>query len=294
MFKYILLLIVAGFLACVPAERASEPDGAGEVTAIPAATQAAKLVADDCEDPDLSLLAIGESMTMCDGSVGQGSLQVDPWDLRNGVSLGSVTGKLKVNCRNMVETSVWGSLDQNSTIDEYVNGGIDDQPIPAENPWGSDAFFCGYNDPSEATWELLQTTPATSGAASVYEDKVSKMKWSRGNSSESMTWDGALSYCDSTLNGLNNGQGHGGISGWRLPTHKELLAIYVRGVYDLDDSIPGTGNDNLGDLEANFWSSTTFSYANFSTLAWTLPLNGLVGATELNKSNNARVLCIAP
>jgi hypothetical protein len=54
--------------------------------------------------PEVFRDAEGELKT---GTKNCGAVDIDPWDLRVGVTAGGVTGKLKVNCRNRVKKSVF-------------------------------------------------------------------------------------------------------------------------------------------------------------------------------------------
>ena len=263
-------------------------------------TKAAKLLAENCKDPDLSKLVKGETLMLCDGTIGEGTYEAaagsdpDPWNVRYGVTVGGITGKLKVNCRNMVDTATWDNSDGLAgaeadvfdTIDDWNNDGN----YPSTNPWsGGEAHLCGANDPTDPNWVRVTTDPVTSGENSVFEDKITGLKWTRGDSTAVKTWDevpgdagiGAIEYCD--------GLDHGGTKTWRLPTQKELMTAYSNGIYDLDDD--NTATNHLGDLVIWFWSSSTHS--NVSSIAWYVYLN--VGSTfNVSKTNSGSVLCVSP
>ena len=214
----------------------------------------------------------------------------DPWDVRHGVVVGSTTGKLKVNCRSLVNG--YDKTDGLSAIGPDIYDTIEDGetsfPV-SSSPWNNDAYFCGYNDPADPSWERVSTATAT-GFNSVYKDKISGLKWSRGTSNDTKAWDevaggasnGALEYCNNLV--------HGGYSNWRLPTQKEWQAVIAHGIMDLDDSY--TGADSLGELTyASFWSSTS-SAGNPGTDAWRFtPYLG--SQTQQNKANARYVLCVA-
>jgi hypothetical protein len=235
---------------------------------------------------------------------------IDSWDLRVGTSLGGVDGALKLNCRNMVgvnydktgglSTGISGVNDPFSTIDDFngaaaADGNFNTPPYPTTNPWGSAEHLCGFSSiaVAEQTWELV----TASGDKSVYKDKISGIKWSRGDSVRARDWDNiegganddtfggdaALEYC--------NVLDHSGIGPglWRLPTQKELMAAYEHGIHDLDDG--HTATDNLGDLDGYFWSSSTWVSSNFN--AWYLELDKGVTGSFL-KTQSFSVLCVAP
>ncbi len=61
----------------------------------PAEEKAAKLTADDCVDPDLSLLATGQSITLCDGTQAEGTFDISNLtaaNIKSGVSIAGVEG----------------------------------------------------------------------------------------------------------------------------------------------------------------------------------------------------------
>ena len=236
-----------------------------------------------------------------------GGASPDEWDVRYGVTVGATTGKLKMNCRNMggaydkTDGLAGAGLDVYDTVDDYNNGAaafgsFNTPPFPNNNPWGSDEYFCGFNDPTDASWERVTTSPVTAGANSVYKDKLSGMNWSRGTSIAEKDWDevaggasnGALEYC-ADLDLENASAGYGGITGWRLPTQKELQTAYAHGIHDLDDG--HTATNHLGDLDQKFWSSSTRS--DLPSYAWYVNLN-LGYTSQQFKTLGLRVLCVAP
>ena len=169
------------------------------------------------------------------------------WDLRAGTTVGGVTGKLKVNCRNAVRLSGTGSFNNTTapasasttagdiwdTIDDYYG-------LPAStvfpSSWSVANNYCGgVDDPNlssddDNVWKDVTTTngttPSTCAATPgncTMQDKISGLKWSKLASS-SATWQTAITTC----NGLtHNGQTAGS---WRLPTQKELMDAYNHGI----------------------------------------------------------------
>jgi hypothetical protein len=144
------------------------------------------------------------------------------------------------------------------------------------------------------------TAGAPEGDA-IYRDKISGLKWTRGDPSITKDWDddadttangdGAIEYCA----GLTHGSGG---DTWRLATQKELQTSYAHGIHDLDsehtdvDANPTSGSgDNLGDLDTWFWSSSTQS--DLTSNAWYVYL--FIGYTvNTNKTNSLSVLCVSP
>lgn len=314
--KKVLIPIFSGLIAISCTKKSDKNADDASVIAPPSNSNggsvvAAKLTADNCTDPDLSKLDAGETFMLCDGTIGEGTrvadspVSPDPWDVRYGVTVGATTGKLKINCRNMVGHydkdnglssdnggGYSGGSDVWDTVDDYDWNGSATVGVPSTNPWpGGDEHFCGYNSPTDPTWERVITTPATSGDESVYRDRISGLNWTRGNDTSGMDWDSAegnsapyaLEYCNS----LN----HGGITAgnWRVPTQKELMAAYEHGIHDLDDD--HTATDNLGDLDSVFWSSSTRS--NSTSSAWFVFL-GNGSTNNSSKTDSYSVLCVAP
>ena len=136
------------------------------------------------------------------------------------------------------------------------------------------------------------TAGAPEGDA-IYRDKISGLKWTRGDPALTKDWadaadagsgDGAIEYCA----GLTHGSGG---DTWRLATQKELMSSYEHGIHDLDSEHTDPGGDNLGDLDTVFWSSSTRS--DYSSYAWDVGLD--YGDTGYdNKTNSKSVLCVSP
>jgi len=240
-------------------------------------------------------ILFGVNIFGVDGTV-SGMVNPNPWDLRYGVIVGSTVGKLKLNCRNMVDIDIYDNVsglaavgaDRFDSIDDY---GQSAGAFPSTNPWQvGDEVFCGFNSPNSPTWERVITNPVTNGNNSIFEDKISGLKWTRGNSLGTKNWDepnggvgnGAIEYCHSL--------DHGGINSWRLPTHKELLSASVHGIRDLDDSLNA---DSLGNLDTGYWSSTTNSFATANAF-FVFMGTGVPNTFAYGKNQAYSVLCVAP
>jgi hypothetical protein len=179
---------------------------------------------------------------------------IDAWDLRAGTTVGSVTGKLKVNCRNAIMSDRYNydgtiasisssavvtgaSLDPWDTIDDANGTNLGFVTLfPTANlprPWTID-HFCGGVEQTvgdDKVWKDVTTTGdgvtasscATTTAHCTLKDKISGLHWSKNQSSVNQkSWMQALNICDQ----LN----HNGFSDWRLPTQKELMDAYVHGI----------------------------------------------------------------
>jgi hypothetical protein len=207
-------------------------------------------------------------------------------DMRIAVSGGSVTGTLKTNCRNMVDSNTYNydgdvatipevsvttgtAIDHWDTTDDWVNGPGN---YPTSNPWNSD-YFC-----SKANWQAVGTGTDCSAAGDsgecVYLEEFSGLMFSEVQGAAA-TWQEAIDSC--------NGFNFGGYSvGWRVPTQKELMKAYVNGIFDLYDH-------EIGDLVAYFWSSSTDS--SDATRAWRVA--AIHGDTGVNtKTNTESFLCV--
>jgi hypothetical protein len=223
------------------------------------------------------------------------------WDLRAGVTVGSVTGKLKVNCRNRVRSAVYNydgaigsigtsgvssgtAIDIWDTIDDYNNNvsGLPPSVVPG---WENNACG-GVDDPSLSTdddnvWKDVTTTSggatsncATDAARCTMQDKITGLWWTKTQSN--VTWDAAWSNCQ-TLS--YNGQ-----TGWRLPTQKELMEAYGHGIRSAVSAswITQSGLNNW------FWSGS--SNSSSSSNAWGVNLsNGYTLNTSITCGVNAYV-----
>ncbi len=296
--------------------------------------KAAKLTSDDCIDPDLSLVSTAAQLMLCDGTLASGTYTPptpdfpavanvlasdtvngvsgtytpptpNEWDLRYGVVVGTTTGKLKMNCRNRVDTGTYNydvavddndldsigtgsnlagtSFDWWDTIDDKMVGD-GDAGFPAENPWG-DQYACGYGSiatEGEKTWEH----ESGSGSASVFKDRITNLQWTRGDVVATKTWNVAIDYCANEIGTTGTFESE---SNWRLPTQKELMEAYAHGIHDLDSD--HTTTNHLGDLDLALWSSSTQS--DTTTQALRIALNYGITINE-NKSIPNSVLCVAP
>jgi hypothetical protein len=203
------------------------------------------------------------------------AVTVDPWDLRYGVEVAGTTGKLKVNCRNMANLSVFDYLNDSlvgvwDTIDDFNNNLVSP---PSANPWSDNKFRCGYNslDLGDQTWELASLSPK------IAKDLITNMLWTRPNTNI-FTWDNAIQACND-LDIPNFG------ADWRLPTEKEALQAYAHGIFDLKNDL------FISDSNAPFWTSTTFSSVTSSALTVLFARAG-AGSTHQTKSSSQKVICV--
>ena len=230
-----------------------------------------------------------------------GGAAPDPGDLRAGVTVGSVTGKLKYNCRNTVNSSLYNydgavgsigtsgvtsgtALDIWDTIDDY-NNNLAGLPPSLVTGWSTDTQCGGVEVTAGDTnvWRDVTTTNGTiastcagTPAGCSYKDKISSLEWS-AQAAATKTWPAALSYCDALTYNFK--------SDWRLPTQKELMSGYEHGIL----SVPAT---NFLTATNNFWSSSTNSLnANF---AWDVYVANGQTTTNGLKNSSYTVVCVRP
>jgi hypothetical protein len=228
------------------------------------------------------------------------------WDLRVGVSVGGVTGKLKVNCRNRINSTLQnydGSigligtsgntggatlLDIWDTIDDY-NNNIAGIPTSIVTSWGSNTD-CGGVEASagdDNVWRDVTTnsggSPSTCTADSArctMQDKITGLWWSKLQSTGA-AWNTAWSTCV----GLNyNGQ-----TGWRLPTQKELMDGYNHG-FRSAESTNWITEAAILDTSAYFWSGSTVS--NVTSQAFVVFMASGYTFNSVKSDATRRVVCV--
>ena len=202
-----------------------------------------------------------------------GAVAPDPWNVRVGVTVNGVTGKLKVNCRNRVNSGIYNydgavesipqttvnsgtAIDIWDTIEDY-NGGDTGLPPSIVTAWGNNTDCGGVDTVASSAdddnvWKDVTTTTAgvastcaADGARCTMQDKITGLSWSKLQSNQD--WNTAWSNCQS----LN----HNGQTGWRLPTIKELMEGYTH-------SIRSAASNNWmteADMNYYFWSGSSAS-----------------------------------
>jgi hypothetical protein len=226
---------------------------------------------------------------------------VDAWDLRAGVTVGAVTGKLKVNCRNRVRSDVYNydgsaasipgsgvttgaAIDYWDTIDDY-NNGLSGLPTSVVSGWTNND--CGGVEASEGdnnVWKDITTTSlgaasncTTDNARCTKQDKITGLSWSKIQGTF-RSWPQAINDCD--------GLTHNGQSDWRLPTQKELMDAYNHGIR----SAASTNWITEADMASNYFCSSS-SVSNNTYNAWYVQLfNGSVANDY--KTGSYGVVCV--
>jgi Protein of unknown function (DUF1566) len=223
------------------------------------------------------------------------------WNLRIGTTLAGVSGSLKLNCRNMVDSSTFnydgavGSLGTGAvtsgTVADYWDT-VDDfngYPTTRVAAWSTDTV-CDNN-----VWEDKTTTNGgssftTCGTSStcIYRDKISDLQvtgilanggnTTTPNSPGLFAWNTAVQKCNSsTYGGYPTGT-------WRLPTQKELLALYEHGIWSLASS----SFISYIQQATSFWSATNAVYDPSS--AWLVEL--ATGYTTYNSKGESYYIAV--
>jgi len=225
-------------------------------------------------------------------SSGSGSSSPNPWDVRAGVTVGGVTGKLKVNCRNAVRLSGTSGVFDNTTSPAAAGSDIWDTvddyyglPASTDFPvaWSVPNNYCGGIEVTagdDNVWKDVTTSDGTTAstctetsANCAYQDKISGLQWSKNLTTTS--WAVAITTC----NDLN----HNGLTDWRLPTQKELMGAVEHGIISTQGVMGGGSVD--------FWSSSTS--ADWNTDAYVVSLN--MGWTRgSDKAGLSDVMCVRP
>jgi hypothetical protein len=238
--------------------------------------------------------------------------ELNPWNIRGGISISGKTGLIKTNCRNRANGTIYdsdltppgttattagSSVDWWDTINNH-NGNLNTLPNELPAGWSSDNI-CG-----KELWSDLTSDGACDAAADdcMMRDNNSGQIWSESfpvaTTAPAVTkldWSQAVAHCDN----LN----FGGRTDWRLPTSMELTAVYQHGIRELGykggASIRPGGDtlDNndlfISDVDTNVWSASSRST---STGTGEFIYLGEGRNTSLVKTDDTTqsVLCTAP
>ena len=202
------------------------------------------------------------------------------WDVRAGIVVGGVTGKLKVNCRNAVRLSSFDNTTSPAATGSDIWDTIDDYyGLPASTnfppTWSVANNYCGGVEATAGdnnVWKDVTTTDGvTESTCSVtpgnctMQDKISGLKWS--NKIEwyerdsrrtdqfrlrtTATWGEAVTRCSALF--------RNGVSGWRLPTEKELTDAYNHGISSAARTDANWITLANMQVEVGFWSASSDS-----------------------------------
>jgi hypothetical protein len=262
-------------------------------------------------DPDIAASNIKDQVNIF-GITGN-QVNPDPWDLRVGKTVNSVTGKLKVNCRNRVRSAVFnydgaiGSIGQAGvtsgsaidiwdTIEDY-NAGTAGLPGSIVTAWGNNTDCGGVEteDGDDNVWKDVTTTNGTTASTCAakasnctMQDKITGLWWSKLQ--PMVSWNAAWNTCNSTLNTTtypgNISVGYNGQTGWRLPTQKELLEAYTHGIRSAARTnwIPETNMFHW------YWSGSNWSWDTTQAAK----VGPAVGDSnfDIKSSTTLRVVCV--
>jgi hypothetical protein len=198
---------------------------------------------------------------------------IDPWDIRVGKTVAGVSGKLKVNCRNRIRSTAFNydgdiafigngshtsgvTLDIWDTIDDY-NNNVSGLPPDIALEWGSETDCTGVEISAgdDNVWKDVTTTIAAESSSCTIDsgrctmlDKITGLWVSKIQTpGTGLSWDAAWRKCLELS--------HNAKDDWRLPTQKELLAIYLHGAR----SVASSNWISATKMAENFWSGTTVS-----------------------------------
>ena len=273
-------------------------------------------------DADITQANIKDTVSIF-GTVGNLTAAVAPnsWDVRVGVTVNGVTGKLKVNCRNRVgsafnyDGAISGigqsgvtsgtAIDIWDTIDDY-NNYVSGLPPSIVTAWGSNTDCGGIDTPGlssddDNVWKDVTTTNGTTAstcaatsANCTMQDKITGLWWSKQQTGAA--WNTAWSTCLTTLNGTTYGTnpvpGYNGQTGWRLPTQKELMDAYNHGIRSAASdkwTVPNSNWITEGNMANYFWSGSSVSF--FTSNAWYVNL-AFGGTYDNGKNNTYQVVCV--
>ncbi|MCX6117293.1 MAG: DUF1566 domain-containing protein [Proteobacteria bacterium] len=177
-------------------------------------------------------------------------------------------------------TDIWDTLDDNGG---YVTA------TPTYTGWSSNNLCGGIaaSDTDDNVWKDVATNGDGSTASTCtlhpancsFKDKITGLELAKADSTD-RTWTASTQLCDNST--------HNGKTDWRLPTQKELMDIYNHG---FKATAGQTGWMISGDLNVDFWSSTTQSNDLLSAFSVHMGL----GYTATSwKPASKRALCVRP
>ncbi|HET9236776.1 MAG TPA: DUF1566 domain-containing protein [Oligoflexus sp.] len=238
--------------------------------------------------------------------------ELNPWNIRSGISLSGQLGLMKTNCRNRANSAIYNSdFSMPGTAgttaglvvdwwDSINNHNANLNALPTELPTG----WTAQNVCGKELWSDMTSDGACDSAADncVMRDNNSGQIWSESYPVAStapavtkLDWSQAVAHCDDL--------DFGGRTDWRLPTNMELTAVYHHGIRELGfkggGSIRPSGDslDNndmfISDVDTYVWSATMRS-STTGTAEYVYLGEGR--SSSLVKTDNATisVLCTAP
>lgn len=211
-----------------------------------------------------------------------------PENIRAGISYGSVTGAMKIGCRNMTNIEVFNFDSDLGTPKTDPYDTIQDGLRPTENPWPEHSeYACGAENFDDVTVNDDATIGCkTLEAKCMFKDIQTGLYWAGFNNTPESYAD-AASRCQS----LNLGGEQ-----WRLPTIHELMAAYVMGMNFIKSKATGQyiGFFNHTQLWSGTRNLVTDPNANGPVLQRVMnPATGLT-TDQAGDSNYTTGLCVRP
>jgi hypothetical protein len=234
------------------------------------------------------------------------SCEISAANVRIGTTIAEKAGTLKVSCRNGARAASYNydgpltgipttaiktglSIDIWDTVDD--NAAFAGDAVP---DWGA-GKLCGASVWSDATTlDGGQTASSCSGGTtggtcvmknaslSILLTGVLSVNVDKTNTTTpgKFTWPSALNACNSSA--------YGGFAAgsWRLPTQKELMAIYASGIV----SVLSPNFVTKSTLGTYFWSSSSLS--TDGSKAWVVRLLDGATTTSVKTTSTYRVLCV--
>lgn len=203
------------------------------------------------------------------------SINLQPWNIRRGVTIGNVGGAIEF-ARGRADTTFFNRLTTGSTsVADMYDTVVDSVALPGEDIPGFPTFG-GFNTAftRDAAGDSNTNGICDAGEDCVYKDQMTKNQWAQSSGAANAVWDGAITAC--------LGKTYGGLSGWRLPTQKEMMQGQVDGIFKFFSAT---------DLNLNsfiFWTATTNTP---NTYAMTFNL-GDGGAVSALKTTTHPSICV--
>jgi hypothetical protein len=217
--------------------------------------------------------------------------KISPWDIRFGKTVGGVGGAIS-KCRNTANLAVFDVSDSDPTTpfvigrdpyDSVDEANFSGSQLPSDAIFG-EQYACGL-----AHWALLNAQGGIGGNLSncnstnsqcVAVDLQAKMAWTRLTPGvQTRTWSDAAIYCSNLT--------YKGLSGWRLPTQKELLQAYINGSTGVTKQYLA----GFGRADRPIWSATTRAASTEQDKAWYVDWSS--GFTyNLSKSTSLGFRCV--
>lgn len=180
-----------------------------------------------------------------------------------------------------------------------------DQPSAWVNNFCGNGIYGVLSGHEDDVWKDVTTDSGTTTTAPCdsaleecrYKDQMTGLQWVSGLDVPYFYWDQAVAKCaDLTWNG---------ITGWRLPTQKELMEAYIHGIWTVNNPLWLSLDFQNAGVGAPYWSATTAvgftttvnedgdeEYTYTQDQAFYVSLReGKVGSANKN-SRSAKVACV--